>query len=54
MIIKEWLRWWWYRDSNTACLIAIDLAQTMSTKHLYEMAEYLKGLADLKKANDDD
>ena len=53
-LVREYVTWWWRRDSNTACLIIIDLAQTMSARDLINMADYLKGLADLKKANGDE
>lgn len=47
-MIRDWLRWWWNQDSNGACLVIIDLAETMNRRDLRQMAEYLNGLADLK------
>ena len=51
-LVREYVTWWWRRDSNTACLIIIDLAQTMSARDLINMADYLHGLAGQKKENE--
>ena len=53
-MLKDYVAWWWRRDSKTACLITIDLAQTMTTQDLINTADYFYGLAALKKANDDE
>jgi hypothetical protein len=47
--IRDWCLWWWRRDSNTACLVLIDLAETMTTKDLRQMRDYLDSLARLKE-----
>lgn len=44
-MIKDLFRFWYKRDSITAAVLVIDIAQYMNPKDLSQISDYLRGLA---------
>lgn len=49
-IISDLFGWWCHRDSNRACLVTIDVAETMTIKDLDNMRDYFESLATFRRA----
>ena len=47
--VADFLRWLFIRDSNSACLMIIDVAESLNRKQLREMRDYLDSLEKLRE-----